>query len=65
MFGEEGVERGEVSGFLVVHVFHEGAEVWVGGDEGWSLGGVDEGSGEFAGVINAKRRLEVVLHFGG
>ena len=41
MFGEEGVEGGEVSGFLVVHVFHQGAEVGVGFYERGRLRGVD------------------------
>ena len=54
MFSEEGVEGGEVAGFLVVHVFHEGAEVRVGGHEGGRLGSVDEGGGEFAGVVDAE-----------
>lgn len=45
MFGKEGVEGGEVAGFLVIHVFHEGAEVGVGAGDWGCLGGVDEGCG--------------------
>lgn len=54
MLVDEGVEGVEVGGLLVVHVRHERAEVRVAADEGGSLGRVDEGSGEFAGLVDAQ-----------
>lgn len=53
------VEGLEVVGFLVVHVFHEWAEVRVLADEDGSLRGVDEGSGEFAGLVYAELQRHV------
>lgn len=51
---QEGVEGVEVGGFLIVHVGHEGAEMRVAADEGGSLGCVDEGGGELAGLVHAE-----------
>lgn len=53
MFCEECGEGGEVAGFLGVHVVHEGAEMGVGFEYRWGLGGVDQGGGEFAGVVDS------------
>ena len=50
----EGVERAEVSGFLLVHVGHERAEVRMAGYDGCGLGCVDFGGGEFAGLVDAE-----------
>lgn len=51
---DEVVEGGEMGGLLVVHVGHEGAEVRVlAGDDG-GLGGVDEGCGELAGLVDSE-----------
>lgn len=41
VFREEVVEGGEVAGFLVVHVLHQGSKVGVRFGEGWGLRGVD------------------------
>lgn len=42
--------------FLAVHVRHERSEMRVFANEGGCLCRVDEGSGEFAGLINAELR---------
>lgn len=41
MFGYEGVEGGEVPGFLGIHVLHCCAEVGMGAEERGGLRGVD------------------------
>lgn len=41
MVGEEVVEGGEVAGFLIVHVLHEGTQVWVCFYKRGRLRGVD------------------------
>lgn len=48
------VEEREMPDFLVVHVPHDGAEVWVGADHGRRLRFVDEGCGELAGLVDAE-----------
>lgn len=45
VFCEEVIEFCEMAFFLVVHVFHQGAEMGMGFDNWRSLRGVDEGSG--------------------
>jgi len=47
------VEELVVSGFLVVHVFHEWAQVRMRAHDDGVLGGVDEDGGEFAGLVYA------------
>lgn len=54
MAGEEVVEGAEVGGFLSVHMLQEGSEVRVGACQRGGLGGVDEGGGEFAGLVDAE-----------
>lgn len=58
------VEGGEVPGFLVVHVLHEGTQVRVGFDDGGGLRGVDQGGGEFAGLVDAELGQQAVLDGG-
>lgn len=43
-----------MDGLLVVHVGHQGAEVRVLADDDGALGGVDEGCGEFAGLVDSE-----------
>lgn len=45
VFGDEFVEGREVTVFLIVHVFHQWAQVRVGFDDWRCLGGVDEDGG--------------------
>lgn len=54
MARQQVVEGGEVSGFLVVHVLHEGPQVGVGFDDRGRLRRVDQGGGEFAGLVDAQ-----------
>jgi hypothetical protein len=54
VFGDKGIESVEMSGFLVVHVFHQRAEVGISTKDGWCLCGVDEGGSELAGLIDAE-----------
>ena len=64
MLVKEGVEGVEVRGFLVVHVCHEGPEVRVSADEGWCLRGVDEGSGELAGLVHTELVKQTCKYIG-
>ena len=54
MFVYEGVESIEVTGFLVVHVFHQRSEVRMLADDGWCLGRIDESGCEFTCLIYAE-----------
>lgn len=54
MASKEMVKSGEVAGFLSVHMLHHGTEMWVGLHDERGLGGVDEGCGEFAGLVDAE-----------
>lgn len=56
MFGEEVIECVEVTGLLVVHMFHQGPQVRVRFCKDWSLRGVDESRGEFSGLVDSKLR---------
>ena len=54
MASKEGVEGGEVTSFLVVHVLHQGAQVGVSLHYGGSLRGIDKSSSKFAGLVNTE-----------
>lgn len=43
-----------MDGLLVVHVSHQGAEMRVLADDDGALSGVDEGCGEFAGLVDSE-----------
>lgn len=58
MLGNDLVEVFEVTSLLIVHVFHERAEMWMGSDCRWSLCLVYENSSKFASLIYSE--LETV-----
>jgi hypothetical protein len=47
--------------FLAVHVRHERSEMRVLADEGWCLCRVDQGSSEFAGLVDAELLAQNML----
>lgn len=61
MLGEEFVEVVKVAGFLVIHVLHERAQVWMCAYDRRVLCSVDEGSGEFSCLVDAESAVEKVL----
>lgn len=42
-----------MSGFLVVHVFHQRSEVRMRGHDRRRLRGIDEGCGQLAGLVDS------------
>lgn len=65
MFGKKFIEGLEVAGFLIVHVFHQWAEVRVSFDNGRRLGRVDQGSCKLPGLVDTQGTVEEVsLLFG-
>jgi hypothetical protein len=56
MFSEKSIEGIKMSGFLVVHMLHQRAQVRVGGNEGRGLCRVDERGSQFTSLINAELR---------
>jgi hypothetical protein len=56
MFRNELIECLEMPGFLIVHVLHKGSEVRVLANKDRILGGIDQDSGQFAGLVDAKLR---------
>lgn len=61
MLGKQMIEMREVTSFLIVHVLHQRAKMRMGLDNGWRLGGIDAGGGQFAGVIYSKSSGEKVF----
>ena len=60
VFCDQRVKVGEVACFLVVHVLHEGSELWVGAHYGGRLGGIYEDGGKFASLVYADGAVEEV-----
>ena len=65
MLGDDAVEVVVVPCFLVVHVFHERAQVRVRPCYDGRLGGVDEDGSQFACLVYAEGRGEELLLCGG
>ena len=58
MLGDDFVEVLVVACLLVVHVFHEWAQVGVRSRDDGRLGGIDEDGSEFARLVYSQRRRE-------
>src|SRR5271156_640905 len=64
MLSKELVEGCEMSGFLVIHVFHERLEVWIRFDDRGRLCSVYQSGGKFTRLVNAKSAIkEIPLTF--
>ena len=47
-----------MTGFLIVHVLHKRSEMRMGFDNWRGLSGVNEGGGEFAGLVYTQRAVK-------
>jgi hypothetical protein len=65
VLGDERVEGRQVARFLLVHVLHEGPQVWLAREDRGGLRLVDERCGELAGLVDAQGRGEEGLLGGG
>lgn len=63
MLCNEFVECREVSGFLVIHVLHEGSEVGMRAYDLGCLRGIDERRGKFAGLVDSECAVQVLSLF--
>lgn len=62
---EDLVEVLKMPSFLVVHVLHERSQVRICFVDRWRLSRINQGSCEFAGMVDAEGGVEKLLLFGG
>jgi len=61
MLSEKVIECLEVACFLVVHMLHERAKMWVGFDDRRGLSRIYERGSQFSGLIDSKRAVKEIL----